>query len=227
MMQDLALAFEKSHPGSVVEVQWERTFKTAELVANGEADLGVAGDEAQGLRATPVAWDGLAVIVNFANPIQSFTMDQLKGIFSGAIQSWAELGGAEVKIEVIHRPHDRNLRSGLEKVLGVPNTSRTARTIRSDQKVLSAVGGELAAISYLSWGPATEALQFGVPVRIALIESIEPAEPTVKSGQYRLRRPVLLLHRPDAHAVREQFLAFVRSPAGQKIVDESYVPYSE
>lgn len=38
------------------------------MVKDGEAQIAVTGHEDSALSATPVAWDGIAVIVNFANP---------------------------------------------------------------------------------------------------------------------------------------------------------------
>ena len=42
----------------------------------------------------PVAMDGLAVFVNDANPIKSFTLAQLKGIYMGQIRNWGQLESA-------------------------------------------------------------------------------------------------------------------------------------
>jgi phosphate transport system substrate-binding protein len=49
----------------------------------------------------------------------------------------------------------------------------------------------------------------------------------VKDGRYPLRRPVLLLAKKDPHPVGEAFKQFALSPAGQKIIADTYVPVGE
>jgi len=226
-IQDLAAAYERSHPGSVVDIEWDRNLKAVEMVKAGTADFAVTGYEDGDLTATPIAWDGIAVIVNFSNPVQALTKDQVASIFTGKIRSWAEFDGPEKKIDAIHRPPDTNLRVGFERSLDIAGkTSTSAKAVRSDQRVFSTVAGDLSAISYISLGASLEALQFGIPIRTLLIDSIEPAEPTVKTGSYLLRRPVLLLSLKDSNPARSAFADFVRSPAGQRIVDETFIPYS-
>ena len=41
------------------------------LVKSGEADMAVTGHFDTGLTATPIAWDGIAVVVDFTNPVKS------------------------------------------------------------------------------------------------------------------------------------------------------------
>ncbi|MER3424465.1 MAG: hypothetical protein C4293_15850 [Nitrospiraceae bacterium] len=225
MIQQLAAEFEKANPGTVVEIEWDRNLKALEMVKAGHADLAVTGEEDPELAATSIAWDGIAVIVNFSNPIQELTTQQVAGIFTGEITSWAEIGGPEAKIDIIHRPPDRNIRAGFEQALGIAGKAVAAKTIRSDQKALSTVAGNLSAISYISLGPSLEALQFGIPIRALLIDGVEAAEPTVKTGQYPLRRPVFLVGEKDSNPAQAAFIAFARSPKGQRIVDEIFVPY--
>ena len=45
----------------------------------------------QGLTATTIAMDGIAVIVNLDNPTANLTSDQVKGVYVGDITSWDEL----------------------------------------------------------------------------------------------------------------------------------------
>ena len=45
----------------------------------------------QGLTATTIAMDGIAVVVNFDNPTANLTSDQVKGVYVGDITSWDEL----------------------------------------------------------------------------------------------------------------------------------------
>jgi phosphate transport system substrate-binding protein len=86
----------------------------------------------------------------------------------------------------------------------------------------------LSAVTYVSLGPALEAVASGVAVRLLQIDKVEPEEPTVKDGRYKLRRPVLLLSKNDPNPTVDAFAAFALSPDGQKILDvEGYTPLEQ
>jgi len=226
MIEQLARAFEKAHLGTAVDIKWNHNFRIADMVTSGEADLAVADREETGLAATTIAWDGLAVIVNFSNPIKVVTRQQVAALFSGRIRDWSELDErASGKAHVVLRPDDQNLTAGFERSLGIVSAvSKDAEHIRSDQQVVSRVSGRLDAIGYLSLKAALEAVTYGVPVRILLIDEVEPGKPAVQSGQYTLKRPIIFLARKEPPPVTKAFIGFTLSPAGQRILDEMYIP---
>lgn len=226
LMQSLGGAFEKAHPGTVVEIKWSRYLKTIELLRKGEADVAVTGHEDPAFTATPIAWDGIAIIVNAANPVHEVTLQQVADLFTGRIKTWAELQGSEKGVEVIRRPADRNLNTGFERALGiVGKLSEKGREIRSDQDASREVGGAFNAVSYLSMGFAQHSITFGTPIRILTVDREEPAEHTVRDGRYKIRRPVVLLSQKEPNPLVEAFLAFCLSPGGQRVVDEVYIQY--
>ncbi|MEK7268915.1 MAG: hypothetical protein AAB093_05885, partial [Nitrospirota bacterium] len=94
----------------------------------------------------------------------------------GKIKSWSELGGGEARVQLIHRPPNRNIRFGFEQALSiVGRTANRGKVIRSDQKALSAVAGQLAAVTYISLGSALEALKYGIPIHVLIIDGVEAA----------------------------------------------------
>ncbi|MGH7205457.1 MAG: substrate-binding domain-containing protein [Nitrospiraceae bacterium] len=228
LIEKLAHTFEKANPGSVIDIRWDRNLKAIDMVKAGQAHIAVTGEEDSELTATPIGWDGIAVIVNFSNPVEEISSQQVAALFTGKVKSWSELGGADARVQLIRRPPNRNLNAGFEKTLGIAGQiPDSAKVFRSDQKVLSEVGGNLSAVSYLPLGAALAALQYGMPIRALIIDRAEAAEPTVKDGRYKLRRPVLLLSGKKANPVAEAFIAFALSKEGQKIVDEQFIPYGQ
>lgn len=227
LIEKLARAFEKANPGSVIDISWDRNLKAIDTVKAGRAHMAVTGHEDSELIATPIAWDGIAVIVNFSNPVTEVTTQRVADLFTGKIRSWSELGGGEARVQPIHRPPTRNIRFGFEQALSiVGKTASRGKVIRSDQKTLSAVAGQLSAVAYISLGSALEALQYGIPIRVLMIDGVEAAEQTVKDGRYMLRRPVLFLTEKHPDPATTAFTEFALSKDGQKIVDELYIPYS-
>ena len=48
-------------------------------------------ETALGLKATVIAMDGIAVIVNNNNPAEDYTVDQVKDIFTGSAAKWEDV----------------------------------------------------------------------------------------------------------------------------------------
>ena len=227
VIQELAQAYEKRHPGTVIDLEWDRVLESVAMVKNGQADLVVTGHRDPELREAQVAWDGIAVIVNFTNPLSEVTSGQVRSLFTGEIQRWSAFEGSDARVELIRRTPDQNIDSGFEESLGiVGKIPESSKPIRSDQKTLASVSGKDNAVSYISLKAALDAQGLGIPIRILTIDKVEPGEPTVKEGRYKLRRPVLFLSRKEAHPLVDSFTAFAQSAEGQTILLKMYTAYT-
>lgn len=228
MIEQLARAFEKANPRAYVDILWDENSKPIEIVKSGQAQLAVAGREEPDLNATQIAWDGIAVMVNLANHMKEVTTQQVAEIFSGKVRLWSDLGGPETKILLIDRPRNRNIRDAFEQYLGITGKiPDSAKVIGPDDKAIKTVAGTLpplSAVTYISLGTALDAVSGGVAVRLLPLDKVEPEEPTVKDGRYKLRRPVLLLSKKEPNPMVEAFVAFALSNEGQSIIDEAYTP---
>jgi phosphate transport system substrate-binding protein len=228
VIEKLARTFEKANPRVYIDLLWDEKSRPIELVKSGQAQIAVSGAEHPDLAATPIAWDGIAIMVNLSNSTKEVTTQQVADLFSGKVKFWSELGGPESRIVLIDRPSDRNLSEAFEKQLGiVGKIPESAKVIGPDDKVIKTVAGTLppnSAATYISLQPALEAVTSGVAVRLLPIDHVEAEEPPVKDGRYTLRRPVLLLNKKKADPLVEAFTAYALSKEGQKIVDEVYTP---
>ena len=231
IIEPLARAFEKSNPKAYLDIVWDDNSKPVEMVNSGLAHIAVTGTESTGLSATPIAWDGIGVLVHLSNFMKEITKQQVADIFSGKITLWSELGGLETKILVIDRPRNQNIRDAFESQLGITGKIiGAAKVIGSDEQVVKTVVGTLpplSAVAYLSLSQALSVVSNGVPVKLLPIDKIEPEGPTVKDGRYPLRRPILLLSKRESHPLAEAFTQFALSPAGQQLISEVYIPLKE
>lgn len=232
VMEQLTRAFEKANARAYVDILWDDNSKPIEMVKSGQAHIAVAGKEVSDLRATQIGWDGIAIVVNLSNNTKEVTSQQIADVFSGKIKSWAELGGPETKILLIDRPRNRNIRETFEQQLGITGKIQDgAKVIGPDDKAIKTVVGTLpplSAVTYVSLGPALEAVNSGVAVRLLPIDKVEPEEPPVKDGRYKLRRPILLLTKDGGNPLAEAFTAFALSKEGQTILDnEGYTPLGQ
>lgn len=228
MVERLTRAFEKKYFGAVSEIRWDPSFHPTQMVKTGEADVAVVGQTDPDLLATPIAWDGIAVLVDFTNPVREITSLQLAAMFSGAVTRWSEVGGIDTRIELINGPSNQPIRGTFETVLEIVGKSpQTAYVSRSDQRAISRVAGNGSAVTYVSLGVALEAVTYGVGVALLGVDHIEPAAQTVRDGRYRLRRPVLLLRRDEANFTATSFVDFAVSREAKDIIEEMYVSYTD
>jgi phosphate transport system substrate-binding protein len=77
-----------------------------------------------GLAGQPVAVVIFAVVVNRATGVSSLTLPQLDGIWTGTYTNWKELGGADLRIDIVSRTTDSGTRATFDsKILHMPTES--------------------------------------------------------------------------------------------------------
>jgi phosphate transport system substrate-binding protein len=232
VIEQLTRAFEKANPRAYVDILWDENSKPVDLVKSGQAQIAVTGQEEADLHANQIGWDGIAVVVNLSNHTKEVTSQQVADIFSGKVKSWSDLGGPDTRILLIDRPRNRNIRETFEQQLGISGRIPDGvKVIGADDKAIKTVVGTLpplSAVTYVSLGPALEAVNSGVAIRLLPIDKVEPEKPPVKDGRYKLRRPLLLLTKQGSNPVAEAFAAFTLTKEGQTIIDnEGYTPLGQ
>jgi phosphate transport system substrate-binding protein len=225
-IERLVRAFERENVGSFIEIHWDRHRDPTAAVLSGKVDLAVGGSAGTNLVATPIGWDGIALVVYIANPAKEVTIQQVAAMFSGKLTRWSELSGHETRIQLIDRPPNQSIRQTFQETLGiVGQIPASAQIIRTDQNAMSTVAGSVSAVAYASLRPALDAVKYGVDVSLLMVDGVEAAEETVKDGRYKLRRPILLVSKRERDPVADAFVSFARSKAGQAIVEELFTPY--
>jgi len=232
VIEQLTRAFEKANSRAYVEILWDDNSKPIEMVKASQAQIAVSGKEDPDLRATQIGWDGIAVVINLSNHTKEVTSQQIADVFSGKLKSWSDLGGPDTKILLIDRPRNRNIRDTFEQQLGIAGKIPDGvKVIGPDDKAIKTVAGTLpplSAVTYVSLGPALEAVNSGVAIRLLPIDKVEPEEPPVKDGRYKLRRPILLLMKDGSNPVAQAFAAFALSKEGQSLIDnEGFTPLGQ
>lgn len=94
VMEKLSEEYKKANGNVEVEVQVSDSTTGMTSAIEGTCDIGMASrelseEEAQSLTATAIALDGIAVIVNKENTVDSLTLQQVKDIFTGVITDWS------------------------------------------------------------------------------------------------------------------------------------------
>jgi phosphate transport system substrate-binding protein len=172
---------------------------------------------------TVVARDGIAVVVNTANPIDKLTIEQIGKIYTGRITNWNQVGGPDEEIIILSRESSSGTYVFFqEHVLKKQDYSPRARLMPATSSIIQSVEADKWSIGYVGLGYAVEA---GDKVKTLAVSDggdyILPSETTVKSGQYSISRPLHLYTDGEPSGQIKKFVDFCLSPTGQKIVRET------
>ena len=96
VMEKLAEAYKAVNDKATLEIQMSDSTAGMTGAMDGTCDIGMASrelkeSEAAALTGTVIAMDGIAVIVNNENAANCLTGEQVKGIYTGEITSWADV----------------------------------------------------------------------------------------------------------------------------------------
>ena len=83
-----------------------------------DEQLQYAKDNGVELELVPIGSDAFVFIVNAGNPVDNITIDQIRGIYSGKITNWKELGGRNIPIAAMRRNKNSGSQTALEKIMG-------------------------------------------------------------------------------------------------------------
>ncbi len=96
LMEKLIEAYKAVNPNASIELQTSDSTTGMTSTIEGSYDIGMASrelkeEEAAELEPTVIATDGIAVIVNNANPLDELSADQVKDIYVGNVSTWDEV----------------------------------------------------------------------------------------------------------------------------------------
>lgn len=94
VMEKLQEAYQKLNAGVTIEVQQSDSTTGVNMATEGTCDIGMASrelkDSESAVKATVIAQDGIAVIVNKDASIDGLTADQVMGIYTGELTTWED-----------------------------------------------------------------------------------------------------------------------------------------
>ena len=175
-----------------------------------------------------IAVDGLSVIVNKDNPIQEIPMDKIGAIYRGEIKNWKEVGGKDMPILL----YGRQSNSGTfvffqEHVLGKQDYSAAMLRMNGNAQIVEGVIQDKAGIGYVGVGYVVDSrtkkprndLKILNVAKDANSKAFSPLnKAAVESSDYPIARPLFQTSAGTPKGVAADFLKFILSPEGQKIV---------
>src|SRR5882724_10939597 len=233
LVPQLAESFKAQHPGTTFDIAAEGSTTGIAAIIDGTAEIGMSSRRAKSseigaatakgrnMKPTIVAYDGIAVIVNSANPIKGLTKRQVEQIFTGDVSDWSAVGGNPGKISV----YTRNTSSGTysefkELAMKKRDYAGSSQKMAGNEQIAAEVGKNPNGIGYvgLAYTKATG-------IRVVPIDGAAPSKESILGKSYPYARPTFYYTNGDPSGLAKDFIDFTVSATGQKIVEQvGFVP---
>ena len=226
LVPQLAEQFKAQHPGTTFDIAAEGSTTGIAAIIDGTAQIGMASRRAKtsevgaaaakgrAMKPTIVAYDGIAVIVNSANPIKGLTKKQVEQIFTGDVTDWSAVGGKGGKISI----YTRNTSSGTysefkELAMKKRDYAGGSQKMAGNEQIAAEVGKNPNGVGYVGMAYMKAAGVKAVPVDGAI-----PSVKGVQDHSYPYWRPTFYYTNGEPSGLAKEFLDFTTGSAGQKIV---------
>lgn len=241
LAQRWAESFMMQNRGAIIAVSGGGTGVGFAALSSGSCDIADASRTAKDkeietgrtrnitLVNTAVAKDGIAVIVNPKNPIKELSMAELKSLYLGA-RNWKEVGGPDMQVIACGRDSSSGTYGFFQDVvLGGRNYRSDMITQPSNNGICQMIAQDRTAVGYVGLAYAKKFASQG-KIRIVAISkgkgaAVPATDETVASGKYPLWRYLYCYTAGKPRGLARDYLNFVTSNEGQKIVEQvGYVP---
>jgi len=247
IVNDAAIAFKKEHPDIAITVGGGGSSHGVKSVGNNEVNIGQASrnikDEEMknfpSLVPFKIGLDGIAIIVNADNPLNSITKKQVQDIYTGKILNWKDIGGKDSPITLISKEEGRstlelfleyfNLEAKevkreeqttmVHKIKGEAEFSKIeASLIGPNKDAIAKTITKPEAIAYVSIGTAQEISRKGAKIKLLDLDGVKASIENVGNETYPLRRPLHIITNGEPQGAIKEFVDFILGKQGQEIV---------
>lgn len=202
----------------------------------GMTSRAVTSDEAQRVSAsggpelrnsdfeTVIAVDSLALVTHPSNPLREISMQELRAIYLGQIDNWAQLGGPDAPITVLSREDGSSTRGVFERVVFDGEQPTLAQRVvypgGDNPEMAAAVNADPNAIGYVGFAYSNGLSRLDLRSSCGIVSSATSF--AVKTEEYPLTRRLYLYNRGDnMPSEAEQFLQYVLSSDADDAVAKS------
>jgi phosphate transport system substrate-binding protein len=222
----LGKAYEAKTPNLVVAIGKGMDSKSRiEALNAGSIDVAVAShglkiDELtrKGMIVDEIARTPVVFAVNASVSVSSLSESQICAIYSGALTNWKSVGGPDIAVAARTRPDSEVDAEVVRSGIACLETLKMPETVKTMQR-----GGDMAkelaeTIGAIGMTTTTVAEQSGGKIKALSLDAMAPTAINVIAGKYRLVREVFLVSGGSASPATKDFLAFVKSADGAKVI---------
>ena len=237
LAEQAGIAFSEKNKDATINVQGGGSGTGLKLVSEGTANIGnsdVLAEKkldkalADQLVDHKVCGIGFAVVVNKEVKVDSLSPKQIQDIFTGKVTNWKEVGGQDLKIEVVHRAKSSGTRATfVDTVMGGVDENDGIGTMQdSSGAVEKAIAGTKGSISYLAMSYLTDEVKKNVtPIKI---DGVEANKANIVKGTYKFWSYEHMYTKGEATGVAKAFIEYIMSDESKALVEKlGYIPASD
>ncbi|SEO79532.1 phosphate transport system substrate-binding protein [Amphibacillus marinus] len=181
---------------------------------------------------TPIGREAFVFFVNKRNPIDELSIKDIKGIYSGDITNWSELGGRSTRIRAFQRPEDSGSQTALQNLM-----DNTPIMEAPSEDIIDGMGGILNqtanyrnyrnAIGYSFRFFAMDMIADN-DIKFLTIDAAYPSIEAIQDGTYPLSSEFYAITVDDTNENVQALIDWILSEQGQQLVAETgFVPLSD
>ena len=227
----------KKNPDIVIQVSGGGSGTGIAALLNGTTDIceasrdmkdkeyKQAAEKGMKIYRVSVALDGIAVFLNEKNPVNELSFAQLKGIYTGAITNWKEVGGPDARIILYGRENNSGTYAFFkEHVLSEEDYSDYTQTLPGTAAVVNAVSKDVNGIGYggIAWATG---VKYASVRRDDDSPAIAPLTDNITNGTYPISRQLYWFFDGAPKGEIKKLVNWALSQKGQEIAEKiDYVP---
>lgn len=176
-------------------------------------------------RYTEIGSEAFVFFVHKDNPITSLTVDEIRGIYSGRIKNWSEVGGPDEPIAPFQRDEGSGSQSMLIRFMGdTPLMDPETYEVRGMGGIIERVAdyrNKSGSIGF-SFRYYVEGIIRNPDIKLIAIDGVAPTVENIRSGRYPIVTPVYAVtYEGNPNPNVDRLVDWVLSEEGQAIIEET------
>lgn len=177
------------------------------------------------LKMTPIGREAFVFFVNSRNPVDGLSSDEIRGIYSGDVKNWRELGGKNDEIRAFQRPEESGSQTTFINFMGDAPIQQP-----EIEDVASGMGGIISevasyrnyknAIGYTFRFYSTEMVR-NEKIKLLSIDGVAPSIEAIRSDEYPLSSEFYVITAGTANPNVQPFIDWILSSEGQELVERT------
>lgn len=175
---------------------------------------------------TPIGTEAFVFFVHKDNPVESLTTEQIKGIYSGEITNWKQVGGNDEEIAAFQRNEGSGSQSMLKRFMGdVPlaeaPTERVNDLMVGIIEKVSNYKSKSNSIGF-SFRYYVEGIIKNPDIKMIGVDGVTPTAENIKNGTYPITTPIYAVtYAENTNENTHRLIDWILSAEGQSIIEES------
>lgn len=237
LAQRWAEVYMKSNPNAAIQVTGGGSGVGISALINGATDIANASrkmkpSEKDKLKEryntlgveVACAKDGITVYLHPSNKVKELTIKQLSDIYKGTIKNWKEVGGADAEIKLYGRENSSGTYVFFQENVVKGDYAPSCQTLPGTAAVVNAVKKDPAGIGY-GGAAYAEGIEICKVKKDANSAGVIPTAETIKTNEYPITRYLYMYLKNKPTGAIKQYIDWILSPEGQKLVVEvGYFP---